>query len=170
MISAPVRRERWYTQVAPLATVIGAILLDLLWIPVPGFNAVAPAFPVMAVYCWAVWRPQTLPYSGVFVAGLFEDLIRGTPLGTGALALLAVQGFVWAQQRLLRTRSFEVLWLGFAVTALIAAAATWGAIAFAYRTVLSPWPGGMQYLLTVAAFPALAFFLMRIERGLPRPA
>ena len=170
MISAPVRRERWYTQVAPLATVIGAILLDLLWIPVPGFNAVAPAFPVMAVYCWAVWRPQTLPYSGVFVAGLFEDLIRGTPLGTGALALLAVLGFVWAQQRLLRTRSFEVLWLGFAVTALIAAAATWGAIAFAYRTVLSPWPGGMQYLLTVAAFPALAFLLMRIERGFPRPA
>ena len=170
MINAPVRRERWYTQIAPLATVTAAILLDLLWIPVPGFNAVAPAFPVMAVYCWAVWRPQYLPYSGVFVAGLLEDLIRGTPLGTGALALLAVQGFVWAQQRLLRTRSFEVLWLGFAVTALIAAAATWGAIAFAYRTVLSPWPGGMQYLLTVAAFPALAFLLMRIERGLPRLA
>jgi rod shape-determining protein MreD len=170
MINAPVRRERWYTQVAPLATVFAAILLDLLWIPVPGFNAVAPAFPFMAVYCWAVWRPQSLPYSGVFVAGLLEDLIRGTPLGTGALALLAVQGFVWAQQRLLRTRSFEVLWLGFAVTALIAAAATWGAIAFAYRTVLSPWPGGMQYLLTVAAFPALAFLLMRIERGLPRLA
>lgn len=170
MIDRPVRRERWYTQVAPLATVVAAILLDLLWIPVPGFNAVAPAFPVMAVYCWAVWRPQYLPYSGVFVAGLLEDLIRGTPLGTGALALLAVQGFVWAQQRLLRTRSFEVLWLGFAVTALIAAAATWGAIAFAYRTMLPPWPGGMQYLLTVAAFPALAFLLMRIERGLPRPA
>ena len=170
MIAAPVRRERWYTQVAPLATVVGAVLLDLLWIPVPGFNAVAPAFSIMAVYCWAIWRPQYLPYIGVFAAGLFEDLIRGTPLGTGSLAFLAVQGFVWAQQRLLRSRSFEVLWLGFAVTSLIASVATWGAIAFAYRTVLSPWPGGMQYLLTVAAFPALAFLLLRIERGLPRPA
>jgi rod shape-determining protein MreD len=171
MIGAPVRRERWYGQVAPMATVLGAMLLDLVWIPVPGFNAVAPAFPVMAVYCWAVWRPQLLPYTATFVAGLFEDLMRGTPLGTGALALLAAQGFVWAQQRLLRTRSFEVLWLGFAVTALIAAAATWCAIAFAYRTVhLSPWPGAMQYLLTVAAFPPLAFLLMRIERGLARTA
>lgn len=170
MISPPLRRERWYAQVAPMATVFGAVLLDLLWIPVPGFNAVAPAFPVMAVYCWAIWRPQLLPYTAVFAVGIFEDLIRGTPLGTGALALLAVQGFVAAQRRLLRTRSFEVLWLGFAVTALIAAAATWGAVAFAYRAVLSPWPGAMQYLLTVAAFPALAFLLWRVERGMPRPA
>ena len=170
MIGAPVRRERWYTQIAPLATVLGAVLLDLLWVPVPGFNAVAPAFPVMAVYCWAIWRPESLPYTGVFVAGLLEDLIRGTPLGGGALALLAVQGFVWAQQRLLRSRSFEVLWLGFALTSLIAAIVTWGAVAFAYRTALSPWPGGMQYVLTVATFPALAFLLMRIERGLPRLA
>lgn len=170
MIATPVRRERWYTQIAPTATVIGAVLLDLLWIPVPGFNAVAPAFAVMAVYCWAVWRPEHLPYTGVFVAGLLEDLVRGTPLGTGALALLAVQGFAWAQQRLLRTRGFEVLWLGFALTALIAAAVTWGAVAFAYRTAISPWPGAMQYVLTVAAFPALALLLLRIERGLPRPA
>jgi rod shape-determining protein MreD len=170
MIAAPVRRERWYTQIAPTATVIGAVLLDLLWIPVPGFNAVAPAFAVMAVYCWAVWRPEYLPYTGVFAAGLLDDLIRGTPLGSGALALLAVQGFVWAQQRLLRSRSFEVMWLGFAVTALIAAAVTWAAVAFSYRSAISPWPGAMQYALTVAAFPALAFLLMRIERGLPRPA
>jgi rod shape-determining protein MreD len=170
MIATPVRRERWYTQIAPTATVVGAVLLDLLWIPVPGFNAVAPAFAVMAVYCWAVWRPEYLPYTGVFAAGLLEDLIRGTPLGTGALALLAVQGFVWAQQRLLRSRSFEVMWLGFAFTALLASAVTWAAVAFAYRTALSPWPGAMQYVLTVAAFPALAFLLMRIERGLPRPA
>jgi rod shape-determining protein MreD len=170
MIATPIRRERWYTQIAPLATVIGAVLLDLLWIPVPGFNAVAPAFAVMAVYCWAVWRAESLSYIGVFVAGLLEDLIRGTPLGTGALALLTVQGFVWAQQRLRQSRSFEVLWLGFALTSLIGAVVTWGAVAFAYRSVLSPWPGAMQYVLTVASFPAMAFLLMRIERGLPRLA
>jgi hypothetical protein len=62
------------------------------------------------------------------------------------------------------------MWLGFAVTALIAAAVTWAAVAFSYRSAISPWPGAMQYALTVAAFPALAFLLMRIERGLPRPA
>jgi hypothetical protein len=55
------------------------------------------------------------------------------------------------------------------VAALIACAAMWCAVAFAYRTPLSPWPGVMQYVLTVAAFPPLAFLLMRIERGLARP-
>ena len=170
MIAAPIRRERWYGQIAPIATVVGAMLLDLLWVPVPGFNAVAPAFPFMAVYCWAIWRPQLLPYAAVFAAGLFEDLVRGTPLGTASLALMAVQGFVWVQRRQLSKQTFEVLWLGFAVTALIACAAMWCAVAFAYRTPLSPWPGVMQYVLTVAAFPPLAFLLMRIERGMARPA
>jgi rod shape-determining protein MreD len=169
VIGAPVRRERWYGQIVPMATVFCAVLLDLLWIPVPGFNAIAPAFPVMAVYCWAVWRPQWLPYTGVFLAGVFEDLIRGTPLGTGALTLLAVQGFVWAQQRLLRATTFDVLWLGFAVTALIGAVTTWVAVAIGDRLMLSPWPGAMQLLLTVAAFPLLALMLLRIERGLARP-
>jgi rod shape-determining protein MreD len=170
MIAAPVRRERWYGQVAPVATVIGAILLDLLWVPVPGFSAVAPAFSIIAVYCWAVLRPELLPYVAVFVAGLLEDLVRGTPLGTASLTLLAIQGFVWAQQRLLRTRNFNVLWLGFALTALIGAAVTWAAVAFAHRAMLPPWPGAMQYALTVAVFPPFAVLLLRIERGLARPA
>ncbi len=168
MIGAAVRRDRWYGNAAPMATVIGAMLLDLLWVPVPGFSAVAPAFPMIAVFCWAAWRPQLLPYTAVFAAGLFEDLIRGTPMGTASIALLAVQGLVWAQRRHLSTRSFEVLWLGFALTAFIGAAVTWSAISFSYRTALSPWPGGMQYLLTVAAFPPVAFLLLRIERGLAR--
>ena len=166
--STAVRRERWYGGAAPMLTVIAAILLDLLWVPVPGFSAVAPAFPVMAVYCWAAWRPQLLPYVAVFAVGLFEDLLRGTPMGTASLTLLVVQGLVRAQHQLLSTRSFEVLWLGFALTAAVGALATWCAISFSYRAVLSPWPGGMQYLLTVAAFPPVAFLLMRVERGLGR--
>lgn len=168
MIGNAARREHWYDQAAPMATVIGAMLLDLLWIPIPGFNAVAPAFSVMAVYCWTAWRPQLLPYTAVFAAGVLEDLIRGTPMGTASIALLAVQGFVWAQKRWLGTRSFEVLWLGFAATALLAAFVTWAAVSFAFRTPLSPWPGGVQYLLTVAAFPPIAFMLLRIDRGLAR--
>ena len=168
MIGGAVPRSRWYEQATPIATVIGAMLLDLLWIPVPGFNVMLPAFPVMAVYCWSAWRPQLLPYTAVFAAGLFEDLLRGTPMGTASLVLLAVQGFVWSQRRYLATRSFEVLWLGFALTAAIAAVVTWCAISFAYRTPLSPWPGAMQYLLSVAVFPLIAFFLLRIERGMAR--
>lgn len=168
MIAAAARRERWYGGAAPILTVIAAILLDLLWLPVPGFSAVAPAFPVMAVFCWAAWRPQMLPYTAVFAIGLFEDLVRGTPMGTASLTLLVVQGLVSAQRQFLSTRSFEVLWLGFVLAAAVGALATWCAISFSYRTALSPWPGVMQYLLTVAAFPPAAFLLMRVERGLAR--
>ncbi len=168
-MSAMAARNRWMSQAAPTLTLVGAILLDLLWIPIPGLNAVIPAFPVMVVFCWSIWRPQLMPYTAVFLAGVLEDLVRGTPLGTASLSLLAAQGFVWAQQQMLRYRSFDVLWVGFAMAALIAAFATWIAIALANRMVLSPWPGLVQYGLTVAVFPAVAHLLQRLERTLARP-
>lgn len=150
----------------PVVTLIAATLLDLLWLPIPGFNAISPAFPWAVVFCWTAWRPGLLPFVAVFVVGVFEDLVRGTPLGAGSLAMLVVQAFVRAQPRQINRRSFEELWLGFAMAGSIAAIANWLALSFSFRQLLSPWPGVVQYLVTLAVFPVVAWLLVRVDRGL----
>ncbi len=157
---------RLFRESTPLFTVFAATLLDLLWIPVPGFNAVVPAFPLMLAYCWGVWRPQLMPMSGAFAIGLFEDLLRGTPFGAGSLALLTVLGYVRYQQATLRNAGFGVLWFGFAGAGLAAAFANWAALSFAFRMWLSPWPGLFQYFVTLAAFPIIAWLLQRFDQRL----
>lgn len=157
---------RLFRESMPLLTLFAATLLHLLLIPVQGFAAVAPAFALIVAYCWAVWRPQLLPMSGVFAIGLFEDLIRGTPFGAGPLALLAAVGYARYQQATLRGAGFGILWFGFAGAGFAAAFANWAALSFAYRTLLSPWPGAVQYCVTLAVFPIVAWLLTRFDQRL----
>src|SRR5215471_6282538 len=97
-----------------LFAVISVVPLNL-----PGFAVVTPAFTLMAVFHWTVYRPDLMPLSAVFAIGLLVDLLNGTPyVGLSALTLLLVRTAVLAQRRFFVNRTFPVLWLGFlAVTA-----------------------------------------------------
>src|SRR5687768_13002204 len=127
--SAPVNRS--LRDALPLATLFVATLFDLLWVPVPGFNAVAPSFPLMVAFCWTLWRPQAMPAVLVFAIGLFEDLLRGTPFGAGPLALLAIQAYVRLRPGATKSPPSGVPWLSFGIGSLFAATANWLALSFA---------------------------------------
>ena len=155
-------------RLVPGLTCLGAAILSLLWLPVPGYAAISPAFALVAVYCWSVWRPDLLPYSAVFAVGLVEDLIRGAPLGGGPLTLLIAAAFVRSQHRLIAGKSFETFWAAFAFTAFLVALATWAAQSFAHQRLLTPWPAALQFLFTIALFPVCAWLLSRAQRGMAR--
>ncbi len=158
--------QGFFRDATPIATLVGAALLDLLWLPIPGFNTISPAFPWVVAFCWTAWRPRLLPFFAVFVVGLFEDFVRGTPFGAGPIAMLAIQAFVRLQPSQMNRRNFEYLWLGFAMAGLIAATVNWLALSFSFRATLSPWPAVLQYLVTLAIFPVIAWLLVRVDRGL----
>ena len=68
MIAAPVRRVHWYTQIAPVATVIAAVLLDLSMPNVGGEKALTQIharyadLPVVLTSCaYACWNVSALP-------------------------------------------------------------------------------------------------------------
>jgi rod shape-determining protein MreD len=105
-----------------------------------------------------------MPAIFVFAIGLFEDLLRGTPFGAGPLALLTIVAYVRVQASATKSRPSDVPWLSFGIASLIAAIANWLALSFAFRTLLSPWPGVVQYLVTLAVFPLVAMALARLDR------
>src|SRR5437899_11074957 len=69
----------------PIATTLLAATIAILPVPVPGYAALTPAFTLMAVYHWTIYRPDLLPPIGVFAIGLAQDLLGGAPVGIGAL-------------------------------------------------------------------------------------
>ena len=79
----------------------------------PAFAEVTPAFAVMAVFYWTIYRPERLPYVATFGIGVLQDLLAGTPLGMTALLLLVVQGVVASQRTFFRGKPFLVIWWGF---------------------------------------------------------
>ena len=141
------------------------LIISVVPLPIPHYSVIAPSFSVMAVFCWTLWRPDLFPYAAVFAIGLFEDFLRGTPFGVCALTLLVVQGVVRSQSRLLHGKSFEVLWLGFAMVAAGAAIFRWMVMSVMNDTVISLSPVLFHYLATVALFPLLAMLLLRLQHA-----
>ena len=132
---------------------------------IPGFARVAPLLPLIAVYHWAIYRPRLLPASAVFVIGVLQDTLTGTPIGVNALVFIGVYGVVLSQRRFFAGKSFAVVWLGFAVVAAGAALSSWILVSVSNLTLVAPLAVLFQYLMTLGVFPLLAWVFLRWQRA-----
>jgi rod shape-determining protein MreD len=152
----------------PLATLLAAVLVDLLPFASLGPNAVTPSILLVAAYYWTLHRPDLVSSLDLFTLGFAIDLVAGTPLGITSLLLLCVRRMVLAPQRPALVRSFLAGWLGFLVVAATIAALAWAVSALVHGSVFPLGLLAVETALTVAIYPPLAAALSAIARALPR--
>lgn len=157
-------------QLTPSILTLALVLINALPLHVPGLARIAPLLPLMAIYHWAIFRPRLLPTSVVFLIGLLQDVLSGTPIGVNALVFIAVYGAVLSQKRFFTGKSFAILWLGFALIAAGAMALSWVAVSLLSLTLVEPRTVIFQYVLTLGLFPAVAWLLLRWQRTFLRQA
>jgi hypothetical protein len=107
-MAAPTSIQRLDRNARKLLPSLTALLLGLLVvvpIGIPQWGRLAPPLMLVAVYYWSLSRPGLMPPSAAFVLGLFQDLLTGAPLGSGALILVLVQWILRSQQRASRRSS-----------------------------------------------------------------
>lgn len=146
--------------------VITLILVVLGQVPmhIPGFAEVAPILPLMAVYHWAIHRPDLLPAVGVFFTGLIQDALSGMPFGVNAAVFVVVHMVVVSQQIFFQGKSFMIIWVGFAMVGAGAVAMIWILNALVFAAMASVEAAFFQYVVTVGVFPILALMLVRWQR------
>lgn len=146
------------------------VLMGAVPIGAPLLGPVLPAFGLVAVFVFSIYRPDLMPHWLAFLVGLVQDLVIGGPLGLNALLLLSVQGLCSSQRRFLAGRPFWLVWLGFSLVSLPAAVIQW-LIACAYLVALLPFRDSlMQATVTLALFPLVAAPLMLLANRLGREA
>lgn len=149
---------------APGAVTVMLVLLGMVPLPLPGVDRVMPELPLMAVYYWAIHRPDLLRPSAVFVIGLLQDLLAGTPLGLTSLVLVLTHWGVISQRGFFLANSFLLMWWGFALIVL-AAAAVRGLVTSVLLLELLPLDAPLfQALMTLACFPGPAWLFIRVQR------
>jgi len=158
------RRREWpVARFLPTVTILILALLSVLPLRFPDYAAVAPLLALAGLYYWTIYRPELLPPAAVFLCGVVLDLLSGAPLGIAALVFLLTRIVVLPQRRFFVDRLFPFVWGGFTLLAA-------GAIAFLSGVVLDMRAATLQWVLTVASFPAVAYLLVRVQRGfLPSP-
>jgi rod shape-determining protein MreD len=153
-------------RLVPFLTTVLFAFFSVVPLNLPGFAVVMPAFALMAVFHWTVYRPDLLPLSAVFVTGLLLDLLNGTPyVGLSALVFLLARSAVISQRKLFVNRPFTIVWLGFLALAIGVFVLLWALVSAIHGTMIDLRPFIFQAVLTVACYPAASYILARAQRA-----
>jgi rod shape-determining protein MreD len=156
--------RRWMHNLVPGVTTFAFVLIGQLPLPLPFLSDVAPAFALISLYYWVVFRPDLMPYVAVFGLGVVQDAVAGAPLGMYALVYLLVQALVLNQRRFIAGKPFWVFWSAFALVAPIAAIAAWMLASVSRGAFLAPGTAFVALVMTVVLFPAVAWLLVHTQR------
>ena len=153
-------------RLVPFLTTVLFAFFSIVPLNLPGFAVVMPAFALMAVFHWTVYRPDLLPWSAVFVTGLLLDLLNGTPyVGLSALVLLIARAAVMGQRKYFVNRNFTIVWLGFLVLAVGVFVLSWALVCAVRGAFIDLRPFIFQAVLTIACYPAASYVLARLQRA-----
>lgn len=150
---------------APVAVTVVLVLGGMVRLHLPDYDTIAPSLALMAVYYWAIHRPDLLRPSMAFAIGLLHDLLSGAPLGMNALILVLAHWVVVTQRRFFLANSFLLLWWGFALIVLGAAFVQWLAFSVLHAQVLAPNAALFQAMMTLSLFPIFAWVFIRLHRA-----
>lgn len=143
------------------------ILLDMISFDVSLFTEMRPAFTLMCLFYWSVFRPSLMPVWLAFVIGLLIDSVAGLPLGLNALIFVIVSRAVQTQRKLFMGQNFMTVYFGFTVIAVAAGMLQWGVFSLVAFHMAPPMPVIGSTVLGLAFFP-FAFLLMHaVHKILP---
>lgn len=141
-----------------------AIILSHVAIGVGADSTPWPRFSVIVVYFWLLHRPDYLSVPLVFVIGLFQDLVLGSIVGAGLIALLiatfAFEGLI----KPLRTMPLVRRWLGFAAFAAVVFGLEWCLTAVALLSAPPHQIAMVQCGMTFLVYPAVSITLRSVLR------
>ncbi|MFN4311896.1 MAG: rod shape-determining protein MreD [Ferrovibrio sp.] len=154
----------------PIISSLALVLFGLLPLGLPHFDVVGPAFALMAVFYWSIFRSDLMTMTGAFAIGLLLDLLSGGPLGLNALVLLLAHELGVSQRRVFLGSSFLVNWAAFALVIAAVLPVCWALISLLHWQMLPVTPLVAQLLLSLALYPAVYWLLSRLERRWLRAA
>jgi rod shape-determining protein MreD len=160
------RVDSAFAPLLPIATTAAAAVLMLLPVRIPGYAALTPAFALMAVYHWTIYRPDLLPPLAVFAIGAGQDLLSGAPLGVGALVLLLARAAVLRNRRHFVNRGFPFIWAGFTLLTAAASGFLWALYQVIDGGLADPRGAMFQAVLTISLFPVASVLRGRAQRAL----
>ena len=77
-------------------------------------------FPFILIFYWSLKRIESLGYGFIFIAGLFNDVVIGFPIGLSSLTYLIICGFAAYLRNITLRPSLFRDWLYFLFTILVA--------------------------------------------------
>ena len=143
------------------------LMLNMAALPLPFMGDVNPAWALIAIFYWSVYRPTLVPPTLCFFAGLTIDLLSGGLIGQNAFIFVMVQWLVRSQRRFLMGQPYVMTWLVFGLMVLSVGLVQWGTQSIASMQALNVIPVLVSALASFFLFPYISLLLNGLHRLLP---
>ena len=154
----------------PFVTAVLCTFMSVIAWPLPNIGPIAPPFALVAVYYWALHRPDLFTPGMAFVIGLLFDLINFLPPGISAFLFVLAHHIVLRQRRFFVGHSFFMTWSGFALTAFAVMMGQWIMISIIHWHGMPIFTVLMQILLVIIVFPLPCWLFIRLQRAALSPS
>ena len=156
----------FWPRTVPAVSILVLSVVGLVPLGLPGWPTVGPMLSVLAVYFWAIDRPEMIPAWLLFGLGTAQDLLTDGPMGLTPMAMLLIAWVVTGQRRVFLGKPFQIAWWGLAVAMTVVVVVYWTVGSLYYLVPLHPLPFLAQWLGTIALYPAVALVLGRVGHAL----
>lgn len=162
--SAMQRLDQVGRDAVPIALTLVLMMVTAVPLRLPPFDTVEPGLVLICVYFWAIHRPELMPQVAVFLIGIAQDMVTGTPLGLNTFTLLVIYGAVSSQRVFFLGRPFIATWLGFLLVSAAYALIIWLLACLLRAALIDPGPVFLQFLMTLFLYPPMAWVLAMVQR------
>ncbi|MEX6632059.1 rod shape-determining protein MreD [Hyphococcus lacteus] len=147
-------------------TILGLLGVIILAAPIRLFEGFAPTpiIPLVVVFFWSIYGPDSLPSVSVFLIGFVQDLLTGGPLGLWAMVYLFTQFIVMSQRSYFLGREQKVVWVGFAFAAAGAGIILWLVMSLMSGVLLPVRSLVLQLAATILIYPLFGAAFSELHR------
>ncbi len=149
------RARLYFNILLPGLLSVFILIISATHLKLPGFSSFVPLFTVMAIFYWVIYAPNFFPKWFVFILGVFQDILYGTPLGISSLINVILWTIIFSQRRVLVRETFMVIWGIFIITALIVCLTNWLIYTFMFSEFMFYEAIFMQWALSVTLYPLM---------------
>jgi rod shape-determining protein MreD len=139
-----------------ICSIIFLILINSVLKPPSGYSFIAPSLPVAGIIFWLINKNELLNDYNIFVIGLFNDFVLGTPLGSSCILYYLVKLFVSFLHKRFNKKNFYLNSIKVIISFSIYFSLVYTFIIFYYKNYPSISYFFMNYLLTIFIFPIIS--------------
>lgn len=133
-----------------------------------GSGEMTPLFALVCVFYWSVYSPQALPYSFLFVLGLLQDALSGTPLGMSSFINLGLSYLLHSQRRLMGKAHFGAVWLSAGALLAMATMTEWSIMCLVSGKTYDVSVPLLRWTVTCTTYPLMHLLLTQLYKRIRR--
>lgn len=142
-------------------------IMDMISLGIPEFQTIKPAFILVIIFYWSIYRPTLMPSWLVFVMGIILDLVTGMPVGLNALVLVMVQRIMIDQRLTFMGQPFSTVFFGYISVAAIFYGVQWSIFGVVHNYYINFEFVLGRFLIAIILFPLLYLTVNLTHKILP---